>query len=313
MLYFFTGSTTKVSNEAYLITSEEEDELDDEVFESPRRTLTIPLETITPTPTPKPIQEPAGAARSAPAATPSSTPVTASVGPQRRDDGHPTTEKTPSGAGATLTAKKCTFLEDMSGKVVNMHPRPKAMFHVGRNKYAVLSAYGGSLSLHLREYGTNPKNGRLYPTPRGIKLDEHVARSLSSTIDTLVEASSEARETGALPYIQHMAQSEAVLDKHLGSRVHASINMDFGPDIDIRQFWVPEDQDGEEEVATRKAIRLSYHEGMNLSWVLKNGLEDKWAAFKAVVRPCWDDHSEEGNQQAMLRCHRCNPSSFAEW
>lgn len=170
--------------------------------------------------------------------------------------------------------------------------RPIMAYHLGRERYAVLSKFMGQPKLHIREFGTNAMTGVKYPTPKGVALDHVQTRSLMSYINDI-------RSSVHAPDAMESSW-------HLGRLVFGSFNPEFGQRLDLRHFFVPENE--KRLQATRKGISLNRAEMDILTVVLLEKAETVWPALRTFNVACFVQHTEHNDEErAKQQCEYCAP------
>ena len=97
---------------------------------------------------------------------------------------------------------------------------------------------------------------------------------------------------------------EVDLKLHLGGNVYVSVSSKF-PLVDIRQFWLPEQET--QIKASRKGISLRSSEWEELKQVqplIEAAIPEISTTIPCLMR---DDHM---NQLGMLACRECNPNGY---
>ena len=175
----------------------------------------------------------------------------------------------------------------------SLHGRPTLAVHLGRSKYVVITTFQGQMKLHVREFGTNKFSEKKFPTSRGVCMDHVQVRALIAHMNDL-------RSRVHAPNIAEEA------NWHLGKLVFAAFNPDFGPNLDLRHYFVP---DHEKRLqATRKGISLNKREVDHLALVLSSRVEAVWPELQQYSTPCWEDHAEHNDEErAKRQCPYCSP------
>lgn len=176
-----------------------------------------------------------------------------------------------------------------------MQPELKIAYKFGESKYVVLAGNGGDQDrfvVYIRQFAHVKGTDVLYPSNQFfVRLEPQQAANLIYEIDHCRDL----MHDGGPRFGMHVA--------HLGKRVQMSLNPEYGPDLDIRQFYVP--KGGLEEVATKKGIRMTLEEFENLCVAIK-GIRAKWPRLQ-TTKPCPLIHAQEESQEAAMACSFCNP------
>ena len=160
----------------------------------------------------------------------------------------------------------------------------------GSNRYITVQRWRGETRIDIREWEGDS------PSKKGVSLTLNRWKMLCYTVPDIRLA------------IKRIAigEKDADLKAHLGGNMYVSVTRGYGR-VDIRQFWLPENE--EEIKATRKGIALCLNE-----WeALVSYISDIEKAVPEIMTtvPCVlaEDHM---NQEGMLRCRECNPNQHTE-
>lgn len=177
--------------------------------------------------------------------------------------------------------------------------RPRFLFAIGRGRHVSLSHFSGRTTMQVREYRRQATTDLLYPTPIGVTLSPETARALMYELPHMITCLQEVEESGEM-----RGDNATVRTWYLGDRLRATIDVEWGNNINLRHFFVP--QGATEEYTTRRGVRLNLAEMQNLLDAIR-AIEGQWPALAAIRVPCYVDHSMQENQEAILNCPRCTP------
>lgn len=173
----------------------------------------------------------------------------------------------------------------------SLQSRPHLAYRLGRNRYLVLCSFQGAVKLHIREFGTNQITSRLFPTTKGVSLDHVQVRTLMHHI-------------GGMRERVHNEEIAREANWHLGKLVFATFNPEFGANLDLRNFFVPEKR----LQATKKGVSLRKSEVDNLTTILSFKVEEVWPSLQNFSTPCFIEHFEHNDEErAKAQCAYCSP------
>ena len=185
--------------------------------------------------------------------------------------------------------------EECAGDLL-MQPRPRVAYKIGEGKYAVLAGNGNDEEryvVYIREFVNAAGSEALYPSnQRFVKFDAQQASNFIYECPHLRNL----MHDGGPRFGTHVA--------HIGRRIQASLNPEFGPHLDVRQFYVPKDD--VDERPTKKGIRLSLDEFEALC-VSMRAIRAKWPCLQKTF-PCQMSHAEEQSQEGQISCSYCTPT-----
>ncbi len=169
-------------------------------------------------------------------------------------------------------------------------------FPMGNDRYLVVSKWKGETRISLREYISYEGSDKLYPTKKGICLTLENWLDLKMIFDDIAKEVKQLNGTEEVNYCQH-----------IGRNVYVTVCTRW-PNVDIRQWWKPEENG--ELVPTKKGISLRLDEWEKLTKLA--GTLHKVVPELSYAIPC-NMRGDHQNQQGMLACSHCNPNSCADW
>jgi len=194
----------------------------------------------------------------------------------------------------TAPPNKAT-LPDECASTLFLQPQARIAYRFGDMKYAVLAGNGPDedrYEIHIRQFGAVKGTNILYGSNQYfVKLD---AQQSCNFIYEL-EHFRNLMHDGGPRFGAHIA--------HIGKSVQVSLNPEFGPALDVRQFYLPKGDN--EEKATKKGIRMSLDE-FEVLCVALQALRTKWPRLQKV-KPCQIVHNQEQIIEGVKPCIYCNP------
>lgn len=182
-----------------------------------------------------------------------------------------------------------------------MTPQPRMAYKIGEGKYLVLAGDGVAEDryvVYIRQFVQVAGAGGTarYPSNQHfVKLDAQQAANLLHE----------------LPHLRNVMYDGGprfgVHEAHVGKRLRACLNPEYGPDLDLRQFFLPKDAvNDDDERATKKGIRLSLSEFEALCGGMQS-VQAKWPVLQRT-EACSSVHAREENQEGLMRCPYCSPT-----
>ncbi|KAK3093839.1 hypothetical protein FSP39_020814 [Pinctada imbricata] len=127
--------------------------------------------------------------------------------------------------------------------------------HLGDDYFLSAKDKDGEIQIHLRQFQRFTKEGKLYPTKKGLYFSPSDWLVFESYVET----------------VDHAFQSRASLTAdqrwYIANDIHVTVNTSY-PTVDIRRFWKPNGDDSD-YVPTKNGVSLNYR---------------RWDALKDVVK-----------------------------
>jgi Transcriptional Coactivator p15 (PC4) len=162
----------------------------------------------------------------------------------------------------------------------------------GCNRFLVHSIFQDSPKIHIREYES--KSGREYPTKKGICMSVSRLATLYSALPDIEEAVKLLR-----------AGSHIQFKTHLGGGIYVSVNSDFKC-VDIRRFFVPNEDSSETATRTGLAIRLGEFD----NFLRRINELVAISADLVVDDKICANNFDHANEIVAAACRECNPFGY---